>query len=235
VPPAAPPSPPRSPAIEGVGGAELDPWTRFDQALLLACALLPAALAAAGAASSAPASHDEGVVRTVGLGWTGLYRGLDALVAAPLMLVPIGTRALRAGLASALVAGLCGAIAFVVARRFASRVRPASVSARLVAAVAAVGVLAALLAPLWQIEAASPGGSVVGALLVLGAMAAGASAYASAARGEAPGANAEARADAKAHDEARWRGGPRAMALLVGLGASYEPLVLVGVLATLAP
>ena len=156
--------------------------------MLAACALFPAALGASGAMSSAPASHDEAVVRAVGVGWTGLFRALDVIVAAPLMLVPIGTRALRAGLASALVAGVCGAVAFEIARRLAHTVRPAAASPRLMSAVAAVAVLSAVLAPVWQVEAAAPGGAVVGALIVLVAVAL---AQAGAGAGARAGAGAE--------------------------------------------
>ena len=46
------------------------------------------------------------VVRTVGAGFTGIFRALDAVVAAPFLLFPVGTRALRAGLASAVVAAI---------------------------------------------------------------------------------------------------------------------------------
>ena len=192
------------------------PWTRFDDALFSACALFPALLGAAGATSAAPASHDEGVVRAVGLGWTGVFRGLDAIVAAPLMLLPLGTRALRAGLASALVAGACGAVAFVIARRLACGVRPAGASPRLVSAAAAVGTLTALLSPIWQVEASAPGGSVVGALIVLAAVA----------LGMGGGASANENADA---------GGVRGIALVLGIAASYEPLVLAAAVAAVVP
>ncbi|MDB5215035.1 MAG: hypothetical protein JWO86_2962 [Myxococcaceae bacterium] len=184
--------------------------------MLAVCALVPAALGAAGAMSSAPASHDEAVVRAVGVGWTGVFRALDVIVAAPLMLVPVGTRALRAGLASALVTGACGAVAFVIARRLAHAARPEATSPRLMSAVAAVAVLSAVLAPVWQVEASAPGGAVVGALIVLVAMA-------------LAGAGASARASASAG------AGARAVGFVVGMAASYEPLVLLAVMAAVAP
>jgi hypothetical protein len=188
--------------------------------MLAVCALVPAALGAAGAMSSAPASHDEAVVRAVGVGWTGVFRALDVIVAAPLMLVPVGTRALRAGLASALVTGACGAVAFVIARRLAHAARPEATSPRLMSAVAAVAVLSAVLAPVWQVEASAPGGAVVGALIVLVAMAlAGAGAGASASASASAGAGADA----------------RAVGFVVGMAASYEPLVLLAVMAAVAP
>jgi hypothetical protein len=183
-------------------------FTRFDAVMLAACALVPAALGASGAMSSAPASHDEAVVRAVGVGWTGVFRALDVIAAATLMLVPIGTRAMRAGLASALITGVCGAVAFVIARRLAHAVRPAATSPRLMSAVAAVSVLSAVLAPVWQVEGAAPGGAVVGGLIVLVAL-------------EVAGAGARTTAGA--------------VAFIAGLAASYEPLVLLAVIAAVAP
>lgn len=187
----------------------------FDDAMLAACAVLPAALGAAGAMSAPPASHDEGVVHVVGLGWTGLFRGLDAIVAAPLMLVPLGTRAMRGGLASAFAAGACGALAWAIARRLALAVRPGSASPKLLSAVAAVAALSAVLAPVWQTEASAPAGTVLGALLVLGAV-----------------ALAQA-ASAEAGPEADSRLTP--IAFVLGLAASYEPLVLLASVAAVLP
>ncbi len=185
-------------------------WTRFEHVLAVACALFPASLAAVGATSSAPTSHDEGVVRAVGLGWTGLFRGLDGMLAAPLMVVPLGTRALRAGLASALVTAACGAIAFSIARELLISARPL-VSRNVVSAVAATLVLGALLAPQWQTEGAAPAGAVTGALLVLLAAAVGQRSYASGSSDVRP------------------------IGLVLGLSASYEPLVFVAALAAVAP
>ncbi len=182
-----------------------------DRAMLALCMLVPAALGAAGASAAAPASHDEGVVRAVGLGWTGMFRALDTIVAAPLVLVPIGTRALRAGLASALVAGVCGALAFLIARRLAHAARPSG-SSILMSAVSAIAALSAVLAPAWQVEAAAPGGTVVGALLVLAALSL------------APGKG-----------EGREGGDLSAIAFVLGLAASYEPLVFAAALAAALP
>ena len=169
--------------------------------------------------SAAPASHDEGVVRTVALGWTGIFRGLDVIVAAPFMGLPVGTRALRAGLASAVIVGICGAIAFVIARALVLAVRPAAASARLLSAVAAAIALAAVLSPLWQAEATAPGGTGTGALLVLAAIAIGQRGFARAA------------ADPSSDARPVWR----SMALVVGLAAAYEPLVLAATVLALGP
>lgn len=181
-------------------------WTRVEMVLCVLAGLVPAVSAAAGATTSAPASHDAGVVRTVGLGWTGLFRGLDAMVSAPAMFLPIGTRSFRASLASALVVGACGAVAFVIARALALAAKPASAPRHLLSATAAVAVMTALLGPMWQAEGTAPGGAGVGALLVL---AAGALAVAG--------------------------GNLRAMALVLGLAASYEPLVFAGALMAVSP
>jgi len=186
------------------GGAALP---RFDLAILAVCALVPALSAGLGTATGAPASHDAPVVRVLGLGWTGALRGLDAMVASPAMLVPIGTRAMRAGVASAIVVGLVGALAFLSARALAHAVRPLAAAPRLLSAAAGVAVLTALLGPSWQTEGAAPGGAVVGAAIVVAAFALGAT-----------GAT-----------------GLRAMGLVLGLAASYEPLVFAGALAAVAP
>ncbi|MDB4941848.1 MAG: hypothetical protein JWP97_1382 [Labilithrix sp.] len=188
------------------------PWTRLDDALRALCALLPATLAASGAASAAPASHDEGVVRSVGLGFTGLFRGLDALASGLPMLVPVGSRALRAGLASALVVGVVGAVAYGAARALLAAVPRSASAPRLASVVAALSVLSALLGPLWQSEASAPAGSVTGAALVVAAVAIG----------------------QRAHAARDVRGLP-GLALCLGLAASYEPLVLLATFLAAAP
>lgn len=168
--------------------------------------LVPALAAMAGATSVPPASHDAGVVRTVGLGWTGLFRGLDALASAPAMFLPIGTRALRASFTSALVVGAAGVVAFAIARVLALAAKPASAPRHLLSATASVAVMTALLGPMWQNEGSAPGGSALGALLVL---AAGALAVTG--------------------------GNLRSIGLVLGLSASYEPLVLAGALMAVTP
>lgn len=154
----------------------------FDFALLLLVAVAPALVAAAGATTVPDAAHDAGVLRTVGAGFTGLFRALDLLIAAPFLVLPFGTRALRAGLASATVTGVCGALAFETARSLMHELLPLVLrrigfsrgmdrpALRLASAVAAASVLAALLGPAWQAEASAPGGAVVGACLVLAAL-----------------------------------------------------------------
>jgi hypothetical protein len=177
------------------------------------CAAVVAAFAALGAVSVGPAVHDDGIVRAVGAGYTGAFRALDLWVASPAMLLPFGTRAFRAGLASAFVAGLCAYLLFDVARELAfaapralERIGwggPASPRQdRLAVVVSAVAVLAALLAPSWQSEAAAPAGAVTGAAIVLAALRV---------RTMVPAG------------------------LVLGLATSYEPFVLLAALAAMAP
>jgi hypothetical protein len=187
--------------------------SRFDAALRILCSVPPAGFAALSSASAASAAHDVETVRTVGLGFTGAGRALDLLVSAPMQILPFGTHAGRAALASALVTGLCGAVGFDVVRALVATTPEAlrkaglrrssgDVSPRLLAAVSAVAVLTALLSPAWQAEAAAPGGAVLGALLVLLAL----------------------RAETLPFS-----------ALVLGLAASYEPLVFLAALAAIAP
>lgn len=191
---------------------------RFDAALLAPlafCSLGPAVVAAMGVNGTAPASHDEATIRVVGLGYTGILRAIDALLAAPFLLVPLGTTAARAGTAAAFVAGMAGAIAFLIARTFVPRVVGSVIeklagdgkppSRALVTSVCLVGVLTATLGPAWQAEASVPGGSVTGALVVLVAV---------------------------------WAASMQStcvVALFFGLAASYEPLVLLASMAGSLP
>ncbi|MCL2776784.1 MAG: hypothetical protein FWD73_02180 [Polyangiaceae bacterium] len=194
--------------------------TRFDKLLLAGSALAAAAYAAHGARSVAPASHDEAVIRVVGLGYTGPFRALDTFVSSIAMLLPVGTRALRAGLASAVVTGLATAASCEVARAAVAKVTQGS--SKLGSSVAAAMVLATTLGSTWQTEGSAPGGSVVGALLVLLALATNMSmrhAHVS-----------PAKDDPRDHVHHT-----QFMALLLGLSASYEPLVFASVAAACAP
>jgi hypothetical protein len=126
-----------------------------------------------------------------------------------MMMLPLGTRACRAGLAGAFVTAVAGWIAFEVAAGLTASTVTSFLknvsgkkAERLTSAVSAVAVLTALLSPAWQTEAASPGGATTGALMVLLAM--------------------------------RATSLP-AVALIAGLAGSYEPLTLVAVLATATP
>lgn len=192
--------------------------SRLDATLRAICALIPAVVALAGVSSTPLAAHDDGVIRTIGVGSTGLFRALDLLLAAPAVLLPFGTRAFRAGLVGPLLTAVAGYLAFDIARALVSAAVPAVLrnvgdkkAERLLSAVSAIAVLTALLAPPWQTEASAPGGSVAGAVLVIVALSLSTR---SAAVQAAPVA---------------------AMALVAGLAATYEPLVLAAVVAACAP
>jgi hypothetical protein len=164
----------------------------------LVAALAPACLAAAHVGNVADAAHDAGVARAMGLE-AQPWRALDPVVASVFAVLPLGTRAARAGLGEAVVAGMAGAALFVVAWRFAAACADAP---RLGALTAAIATLAAVCAPAWQMEAAAVAGSTTGALLVLLPVA------------------VMARAD-EAGAPPRWRAG----AVALGLALGYEPLV----------
>ncbi len=181
-------------------GASTEP-SRLDAALLILCALLPAAAVAAGAARVPLPAHDEATVRVVGWGAAGLWRGADALWAAPWLALPLGTRATRAVLASGAAAGMLGALVFAAARRTLAAMAGAAsstTSRRLASATAAIGAVLATLGGAGQVEALGAGGAALGAVFALGP------------------------AWALSRDE----DGETLAALLVGLAASYQPDVL---------
>src|SRR5687768_416639 len=93
------------------------PGRRTHAALLLLSSFVPAWMAAAHASSAVDAAHDEGAIRALGLGWTGAFRSLDAIVGGLFMAVPIGTRAARAGLATACLCGVAAGLLYYVTRR----------------------------------------------------------------------------------------------------------------------
>lgn len=205
--------------------------SRFDAASLASFAwsglsgVIPAALSAAAsaAATAGPLSaHDLEAARTGFAGYTGAFRALDFLLSAPMMLLPLGTRISRAALASALVTGICGVLAFEIVLRLVAIVPAAvrrlgvrrdkeTISPAFISAVSAVAVLTALLSPAWQAEATAPGGAVIGALLLVFAL--------RLATSDEP---------ATASELPSW-------GLVAGLAASYEPLVFVAALAVLSP
>lgn len=127
------------------------------------CALAPALLAAWRVTNDADAAHDAGVVRVLGLA-PDPWRTLDVVFDNALALAPIGTDAARAALAGALVAAAASVVLFSMGRRLLETCVPTS---PLPAVIAAIAALTATLGGPWQTEAASVGGSVTGALLIL--------------------------------------------------------------------
>jgi len=132
-------------------------WNAIDAACGLVAMVLPVAVAGAG--DGIDASADEGVVRVVGHGYTGVFRGLDAIVAMPFSFLG-GEHARWATLGAAAMLGLA---TFVVARRLGRALAPGVLSLALAIVAAA---LATVTLPA-QREAALVSGNVLGAGLVM--------------------------------------------------------------------
>ncbi len=175
--------------------------TRLDPAMLFASVAAPLLLAASQAQPIADAAHDEAVARALGYAWSGAFRGLDVPVASALLWLPFGTRALRAALASAAVGGVAGGLLFLLARRLLASCTEAP---RVRAIVAAIASMCATLGGAWLLESSCAGSSVVGVALALAPLV---------------WTGRDARRE-------RWP----LLFLLLGLAASYEPLV--GLVAT---
>jgi len=125
----------------------------------------PFAVAIFGARSLPDSAHDEATLRVIGLSFTGAFRALDTWLAAPFMMLPLGTRAFRASLACAVVTGLASLLTYLLAEPlFAREGKPTS---RLSYAVTTLGVVTAMCSPPWQLEGSAVGGTVTGAALVL--------------------------------------------------------------------
>lgn len=150
----------------GVGASDRDGEV-LRRLALFACALVPTLVAAANAREIADPLHDAAALRVAGLGWTEPFRAVEGLFAAPLLLVPLGSRGLRAALASSLAAGLGGGVLFELARALLAALRR---TRRLGTVLAAVASLSATLSIPWQIEATSAGGAVLTTALALAAI-----------------------------------------------------------------
>lgn len=131
------------------------------------CFVAPVAVAILGARSSPAATHDAATLRVLGLGFTGVFRALDAWLAAPFMALPLGTRAFRASLAVAVVCGLGAWLTFLLGEPLARGDGTKKPKSRLSHAVVALGVITAFASPPWQVEGSAVGGTATGATLVL--------------------------------------------------------------------
>lgn len=140
------------------------PWARrVDATMGVVSALAPAIVAAMLVGNEAPAAHDGGVARVLGLK-AEPWRATDALFDSLFICIPLGTRAARAELAGAIVAGIASAVLYRMAcALLAARGRAGGLSF----CVATIAALTATLARPWQSEAAAVAGSVSGALLIL--------------------------------------------------------------------
>jgi hypothetical protein len=132
--------------------------------MLFVSVAAPIAVCASRVQLYTDAAHDEAVVRALGLGWTGGFRALDVVVAHLFLALPIGTRALRAGLGSAGLCGVSGGLLFVLARRLLAACKRAPVVNGIVAALASV---CASLSGAWIVESSTAGSSVLGVVLGL--------------------------------------------------------------------
>jgi hypothetical protein len=211
---------------------------RLGTALAAVSAIVPALFAAAGAPGVPDAAHDEPAIRALGWGFTGAWRALDAPVAALAAWLPLGTRAARASLVGACLAGALAYVAFLSSRRLLAR---AGARRGLGAVLACVAALSAGLAPPVQTEAIAPAGSVLGALLALAPLVCAVEPVLLAllvglAAGYEPlvGAAALAGAVGQMHVEHKLRG-PWPRALVARMGAAFAlglaPLLLAVVLA----
>ncbi len=179
--------------------------SRIDAVLAGLCALSPACLAAAHVGNVPDGAHDGGAARVLGLD-PQLWRALDVGVGALLFPVPMGTRATRAALGTALVAGLAGVVLYVLANQL---LEACAETRRLRFFVASIAAVTPLVAAPWQIESAAVGGSATGALLVLLPLVL-----------LAPDCRAGGRRPARGA-AARWP----ALALALTSAVGYEPLV----------
>jgi hypothetical protein len=132
--------------------------------MLLVSVAAPMVVAASRVQPFSDAAHDEAVARALGHGFAGALRALDVVVASLFLWLPLGTRASRAGLASAGMAGVAGGLLYVLARRLLAGTRRAPVTN---AAVAALGSLSASLSGAFIVESSAAGSSMPGAVLAL--------------------------------------------------------------------
>lgn len=143
-----------------------------------ACALVPLMVALSFAGNQGDTAHDASVVRVLGLRGGGPFGYLESLLTAPFMLVPLGTRAYRAAISSAVGAAIVGFLVFELAWFAAARAfgpkdtdsRNRDATARTVTIAAALASFTATLNAPMMLESSVAGGctwSVVLALLPL--------------------------------------------------------------------
>jgi hypothetical protein len=202
------------PRPRGSPGAALDVATALFVGTLVVAV---AAVAGPLAPDVADAGHDAAVARVLGLE-PEAWRSLDVCVGNAFELIPIGTRAARAALASDLATGIAAAVLYALVRRLLTASAPTRGLGSVVAAI--VTVTAAFSGP-WQVELGCVGGSGLGAALVLAPLALSLGAPGNDAASGAPRAWSAA-----------WSA--RTASLVLGLAFGYEPLVGVCALAACA-
>ena len=125
-------------------------------------ALAPVALAFSHLRATSDATHDEDVIRVIGVGSTGIWRGFDALIAAPALAFSSSTNVAHAEMVSAIGSGVAAYLLYEVARQLLDKCAKTYLLGVFVAAIAA---WAATLGAAWQTEACAVGGATWGALL----------------------------------------------------------------------
>jgi hypothetical protein len=140
---------------------------RADRAASAIAALVAVGLAVGSVGNQSDAAHDAAMARVLGLR-AQAWRPLDVMVGNALGLVPLGTRSARAEWAALLVTAAAAALVATLAARLLASCADAP---RVRFAVAAIAASTAAASAPWQLEAASIGGAMTGALLVLGPLA----------------------------------------------------------------
>ncbi len=140
------------------------PAPRLDAAMLFVSVATPMLVCAARVQPFGDTAHDEAVVRALGLGWTGAFRALDVVAASLFQVLPLGTRAFRAGLGSAGLSGVSGGLLFILAKRLLAACKSAPRVGPIVAALASV---VASLSGAWIVESSVAGSSILGVVLGL--------------------------------------------------------------------
>jgi hypothetical protein len=125
---------------------------------------VPAALALFLADTTHDYAHDAAFVRVRSAASASAFRALDAFAAAPFALLPLGTPAFRASIASAFFAAIAGAMTYSIATRLYARIFRAGWHRGVVAFIASL--TASLSAP-WLFEASAPAGACIGGVLAL--------------------------------------------------------------------
>ena len=140
---------------------EDSPRSWLERAAPFVVALVPVATALAHLRVTSDATHDEDVIRVLGVGSTGIWREFDALVTMPALAFSFSTNVIRAEIVSSVGCGLAAFLLYEVARGLLDK---CAKTERLGIFVAAIAAWTATLGAAWQTEACSVGGATWSAL-----------------------------------------------------------------------
>ncbi|MEO7110349.1 MAG: hypothetical protein ABI183_07940 [Polyangiaceae bacterium] len=140
------------------------PRAWYERSIPFFVALAPFVTALAHLRATSDATHDEDVIRVLGVGSTGIWREFDALIAAPAALFSFATRVQRAEIVSAVGCGVAAFLLYEIARGLLDKCAKTTWLGVFVAAIAA---WTPTLGPAWQCEACAVGGATWGAVLPL--------------------------------------------------------------------